>query len=1095
MNPNDWTNAFLIDATHVYATTDGGATALNWSDITGNLLALGVREVTSVSFVPGSGTSPGAVLLGSDAGIFASTTDSLGIWRPFGTTLPATYAYDVKYDVPSDTLVVGTLGRGAWLLHNAQIAVAAGSHLYGSAPDDQSFTVSVPLTVSGSSPFDVTVAGGAGKFTLTVTDSVGVTYTTGALTWGATASGVQSALEQLGNVGTGHVTVTPGSAGVTYHIVFSGVTISTVSGKLSATGIVTRTSMRAFDPTGVVEGGGTPRGFVLALQAALNDAIGSLVLGGGVSATVALTGDGKITFTPTGTAMELAFTPAAKASAAPSAFSLDTPTVKYTYDTARPTTSLDRRLTINTRWIDGAFQELGLTASPTPFDYQQLPSPYVKGHTDPIDFTMHVNDVEVPVFIPSQSNMTDINALIVLVQSAVDTALGVAFAGGTIPVVIVCRVNPDVAQTDAAYCQGQGNRVVLKGGTGVTNLSLDVPYNATGGGGGDSPNGAITELGLAQGVGEAHHPHTSTFFLENVSLTGRFEVVVSVASISAHFAFLSVTATGSGNQPGFEHAEGVDDDRLLNLKLALLLKNPTVQPNSISLQIQVSTPTGGGGGSNEVQTLTVTPGVAFTLLFEGKRTKEISGDATAATIQAALESIAALSGNVAVTPGAVTNTFRIEFVNGKADTNVAELVGETVDENRIDIGLIGHAIGHGKLFYRASDAGGGPSYGDNPLTGFLLGQFGGKFGFNAQIAPDGALAGLADDLNAQLAVSAASNDWLHDPVSGLCSGTDPPDKLGCLHFDFQGPDFDSLLQRFQNLDFAQILQAIRFVLDYIRSIDAPGEGLAQVLDAKLPLIDRSISDLVDLVGELADKIDQIAQNPAGAIQQLSNVLAAALGKTVPTTAASTFQNGSGAQHEKQDILISNAVAGTYRLTFGTLKTTPLAWNASTTDIAAALGALKDFPRISVTAISGGFRVEFLQNKDIAQQLGIDGSMLVSNDSKDLLKLDPATGVLTFALDLPFSVSLSRPFSLDLAQIRASSSCGWASTSRRRSSRARRRKATMRLQRTRSSRSSSRRLQAPTRSGSTRTRTARRTQTRSRLRSRPARTITLRSSPR
>ena len=60
----------------------------------------------------------------------------------------------------------------------------------------------------------------------------------------------------------------------------------------------------------------------------------------------------------------------------------------------------------------------------------------------------------------------------------------------------------------------------------MTTLSVDVPYAANNGGA-DSPNGAITELGLAQGAGETHQARKRTFFLENVSLTGRFEVIVT----------------------------------------------------------------------------------------------------------------------------------------------------------------------------------------------------------------------------------------------------------------------------------------------------------------------------------------------------------------------------------------------------------------------------------------------------------------------------------------------------------------------------------------------------------------------------------------
>src|SRR5207244_3476193 len=150
-----------------------------------------------------------------------------------------------------------------------------------------------------------------------------------------------------------------------------------------------------------------------------------------------------------------------------------------------------------------------------------------------------------------------------------------------------------------------------------------------------------------------------------------------------------------------------------------------------------------------------------------------------------------------------------------------------------------------------------------------------------------------------------------------------------VHFHFQGPDFDSLIDRFKNLDFASILQAIRSILDFIKTIDGPdSHGIAKVLDTKLPLVDRSVSEIIDIASNLADKIDAIAANPAGAIQQLSNLLAGALGKTVPTTSSTTTTEGNSSTHEVQQFSLTDATAGTFRLTFGREKTTPLPYNAS-----------------------------------------------------------------------------------------------------------------------------------------------------------------------
>ena len=92
VNPHDWTNAFFADSTHVCATTDGGATAGNWSDITGNLMALGIREITSITFVPGAEPARPRCWSGPTPGSSPWRPTTSGFWRPFGTTLPQTYA-------------------------------------------------------------------------------------------------------------------------------------------------------------------------------------------------------------------------------------------------------------------------------------------------------------------------------------------------------------------------------------------------------------------------------------------------------------------------------------------------------------------------------------------------------------------------------------------------------------------------------------------------------------------------------------------------------------------------------------------------------------------------------------------------------------------------------------------------------------------------------------------------------------------------------------------------------------------------------------------------------------------------------------------
>ncbi|TWU57052.1 Bacillopeptidase F precursor [Rubripirellula tenax] len=110
IDPEDWASAFVIDTNSVFTTTDVGA---SWNDVTGDLLSLASRFF-SVTYV--SSAVVDAVLVGTNAGVFASLSDSLGTWELVGLGLPNVITFDMDYDAVDDVLVAGTLGRGSWLL-------------------------------------------------------------------------------------------------------------------------------------------------------------------------------------------------------------------------------------------------------------------------------------------------------------------------------------------------------------------------------------------------------------------------------------------------------------------------------------------------------------------------------------------------------------------------------------------------------------------------------------------------------------------------------------------------------------------------------------------------------------------------------------------------------------------------------------------------------------------------------------------------------------------------------------------------------------------------------------------------------------------
>jgi hypothetical protein len=84
-------------------------------------------------------------------------------------------------------------------------------------------------------------------------------------------------------------------------------------------------------------------------------------------------------------------------------------------------------------------------------------------------------------------------------------------------------------------------------------------------------------------------------------------------------------------------------------------------------------------GAHETQTVTITgvpTGGTFTLTFDGQTTAAIAFNATAATVEAALEALSTIGqGNVQVT-GAAGGPYTVEFVGELADVNVSAMTAD-----------------------------------------------------------------------------------------------------------------------------------------------------------------------------------------------------------------------------------------------------------------------------------------------------------------------------------------------------------------------------------------------------------------------------------
>ncbi len=138
IDPSDAQTAYVVTPTKVFTTTNGGA---SWKSITGNLGQLlnpyvlqpdvynsPYPDSRSIAlFTNGTATkADDRILVGEPGGVFIRMVKPPAIfgldqWRAFGagTTLPNTLVTSLVYDSQSDSLLAGTLGRGAWLLKNA----------------------------------------------------------------------------------------------------------------------------------------------------------------------------------------------------------------------------------------------------------------------------------------------------------------------------------------------------------------------------------------------------------------------------------------------------------------------------------------------------------------------------------------------------------------------------------------------------------------------------------------------------------------------------------------------------------------------------------------------------------------------------------------------------------------------------------------------------------------------------------------------------------------------------------------------------------------------------------------------------------------
>jgi hypothetical protein len=134
LDPDDYRTAYVLDGyNRIWRTTDAGATAAGWTELTYNLGSLthSVRTLELYDASPGSQPGDSVLLAGGLGGVYRFVTGPSGTgWAQYGAGMPNALVTDLHYIPPNsnapsrgDFLLAGTLGRGAWTLPNVSDSI------------------------------------------------------------------------------------------------------------------------------------------------------------------------------------------------------------------------------------------------------------------------------------------------------------------------------------------------------------------------------------------------------------------------------------------------------------------------------------------------------------------------------------------------------------------------------------------------------------------------------------------------------------------------------------------------------------------------------------------------------------------------------------------------------------------------------------------------------------------------------------------------------------------------------------------------------------------------------------------------------------
>jgi hypothetical protein len=263
-----------------------------------------------------------------------------------------------------------------------------------------------------------------------------------------------------------------------------------------------------------------------------------------------------------------------------------------------------------------------------------------------------------------------------------------------------------------------------------------------------------------------------------------------------------------------------------------------------------------------------------------------------------------------------------------------------------------------------------------------------------------------------------------------------------IQLDFNRPSgWEELIASLSDLSFDDILMVLRLVVDFLQGLDgSDGGGIAaSIFSYKIPLVDRSLSDIIDIGGDFLDFIDELIADPQGSLQKLEVQFRDLLDLVQIGDPLGIFSGGlsdidlsgvSGFTFPEMNIDTDSGFTGqlledlSFNLTF------------SGVDYLIELRAL-DTAGLNLAGLIAKLQEKIDAVLDLPDLSFDPGDLIAQNSGSDLIQLLPKSGVSFPDLKLnPFSIlkfdfsnmlmtmdfnymvdaELTRPFNLDLANL-------------------------------------------------------------------------------